>query len=184
VGLSEGTGLAEGQSISQLRHRRFLLCFVLAAVLQFAVLLTPWFHPAIDGFSSSLVWASSVLINSLGGNASYQGTILRSPTNGFAIEMRDGCNGVNVMILLWSAVLAFPVSLLWKSVGMLAGAVAIQGLNFLRFISLFYLGQYSLSCFEFAHLYLWETLILLDAIIVFGIWVRRASERPSAYARK
>jgi exosortase H (IPTLxxWG-CTERM-specific) len=184
VGFSEGTGLAEGPSISQLRRRRFLLFFVLAAVLQFAVLLTPWFHPAIDGFSSSLVWASSVLINTLGGNASYQGTVLRSPTNGFAIEMRDGCNGVNVMILLWSAVLAFPVSPLWKSLGMLAGAVAIQGLNFLRFISLFYLGQYSLSCFEFAHLYLWETLILLDALIVFGIWVRRASERPSAYVRK
>ena len=99
--------------------------------------------------------------------------------------MRDGCNGVNVMILLWSAVLAFPVSRAWKLVGILVGAGAIQGLNFFRFISLFYLGQYSLSWFEFAHLYLWETLIMLDALIVFGLWVRRASPSlPAAYARK
>jgi exosortase H (IPTLxxWG-CTERM-specific) len=172
------------QSVSQLRPGRFVVFFALAALLQFALLLAPWFRPAIDGFSHSLVWASSFLINAVGGKASAQGALLGSPLNGFSIEMRDGCNGVNVMILLWSAVLAFPVSRGWKLLGILVGAVAIQSLNFFRFISLFYLGQYSLSWFEFAHLYLWETLILLDALIVFGLWVRQASQGPAAYDRK
>jgi exosortase H (IPTLxxWG-CTERM-specific) len=172
------------RNVSQLRPGRFVIIFALTALLQFALLLTPWFRPVIDGFSHSLVWASSFLINAVGGKASAQGALLGSPSNGFSIEMRDGCNGVNVMILLWSAVLAFPVSHASKLVGILVGAVAIQGLNFFRFISLFYLGQYSLSWFEFAHLYLWETLILLDAVIVFGLWVRRASPRRAAYDRK
>ena len=163
------------RNVSQLRPGRFVVFFALAALLQFALLLAPWFRPAIEGFSQALVWASCFLINAVGGKASAQGALLGSPINGFSIEMRDGCNGVNVMILLWSAVLAFPVSRAWKLVGILVGAVAIQSLNFFRFISLFYLGQYSLSWFEFAHLYLWETLILLDALIVFGLWVRRAS---------
>ena len=35
-------------------------------------------------------------------------------------------------------------------------------------------GQYSWPVFEFAHLYLWEMLIILDAIVVFGFWSRRA----------
>jgi exosortase H (IPTLxxWG-CTERM-specific) len=170
--------------VSELRAGRFVIFFALAALLQFALLLTPWFRPAIDGFSHALVRASSLLINALGGRASAQGALLGSPINGFTIEMKDGCNGVNVTILLWSAVLAFPVSRAWKLVGILVGAMAIQGLNFFRFISLFYLGQYSLSWFEFAHLYLWETLILLDALVVFGLWVRRASPRPVAYERK
>jgi exosortase H (IPTLxxWG-CTERM-specific) len=174
----------QGRTISQLRPGRFVVLFALAGLLQFALLLTPWFRPAIDGFSHSLVWASSFLINALGGKASAQGALLGSPTNGFTIEMRDGCNGVNVMILLWSAVLAFPVSRAWKLAGILVGALAIQSLNFFRFISLFYLGQYNQSWFEFAHLYLWETLILLDALIVFGLWVRRASPRTVAYGRK
>jgi exosortase H (IPTLxxWG-CTERM-specific) len=173
------------QEISPLRPGHFVAFFALAALVQFALLLTPWFRPVIDGFSRSLVWASGVLIHALGGKASVQGVFLGSPVNGFTIEMRDGCNGVNVMILMWSAVLAFPVTRSWKVVGILAGAVAIQGLNFFRFISLFYLGQYSLSLFEFAHLYLWETLIMLDALIVFGLWVKRAPPRlPAAYARK
>jgi exosortase H (IPTLxxWG-CTERM-specific) len=178
--------LKQIRSVSQLRPGRFVVLFSLAALMQFALLLTPWCRPAVDGFSHSLVRASSFLINVLGGKASAQGALLGSPINGFTIEMRDGCNGVNVMILLWSAVLAFPVSRAWKLVGILAGAGAIQGLNFFRFISLFYLGQYSLSWFEFAHLYLWETLIMLDALIVFGLWVKRASppRLPAAYGRK
>ena len=54
--------------------------------------------------------------------------------------------------------------------GLLLGLAAIQGLNFIRFISLFYLGQYSISWFEFAHAYLWESLIMLDALAVFCFW--------------
>jgi exosortase H (IPTLxxWG-CTERM-specific) len=180
----KGTGSMQGQTVFQVRPGRFVAFFALATLLQFALLLAPGFHPAVDGFSRSLVQASSLVINGLGGKASAQGSLLGSPVNGFAIEMKDGCNGVNVMILFWSAVLAFPVSRAWKLSGILAGAVAIQGLNFFRFISLFYLGQYNKSWFEFAHLYLWETLILLDALIVFGLWVRRASTQPAAYVRK
>jgi hypothetical protein len=41
-----------------------------------------------------------------------------------------------------------------------------------RFISLYYLGQYSRSWFDFAHLYLWESLIVLDTMVVFWLWTR------------
>ncbi len=149
------------------------MVFAAAALLQFGILLTPWTRPAVDGFSWLLVHLSTAMINGLGGHAQAQNMIMRAPS-GFAIEMKDGCNGVNVMILLWSAILAFPASRPAKLIGLLAGAIAIHGLNFFRFVSLFYLGQYRMSWFEFAHLYLWETLIMLDALIVFGLWVRRS----------
>jgi len=86
----------------------------------------------------------------------------------------DGCNGVNVVVLLWSAMLAYPAKWKWRVAGLVGGVLAIQGLNLLRLISLFYLGQYNLAIFQFAHLYLWETLIILDAVVVFGFWSRRA----------
>lgn len=59
-------------------------------------------------FSRALVWVSQGLIQTCGGQATLEGAILRSPS-GFAVEMRDGCNGVNVTILLFSAMLAFPL---------------------------------------------------------------------------
>jgi exosortase H (IPTLxxWG-CTERM-specific) len=157
-----------------------LAIFAIAAVVQFAILLAPWARPAVDGFSWTLVHLSARLINSLGGHALSSDMKMWSPATGFIIEMKDGCNGVNVMILLWSAVIAYPVARSAKLVGMVAGAIAIHAVNFFRFISLFYLGQYKQSWFEFAHLYLWETLIMLDAMIVFGLWVARSSRSTAA----
>jgi exosortase/archaeosortase family protein len=71
--------------------------------------------------------------------------------------------------------LAFPASWKWRGLGLLAGSLAIQILNILRFISLFYIGQFSVAWFEFAHSYLWETLLILDTMVVFWLWVGRAS---------
>ena len=39
--------------------------------------------------------------------------------------------------------------------------------------TLFYLGQYSMTWFDFAHSYLWESLIMLDTMVVFWYWVTR-----------
>ena len=98
--------------------------------------------------------------------------------------MRDGCNAVNVLILLWSAVLAFPASRKMKALGLVAGTAIVQALNILRFISLFYLGQYSMTWFDFAHAYLWESLLVLDTMVIFWLWVRHAVRPGTAlYAR-
>jgi exosortase H (IPTLxxWG-CTERM-specific) len=94
--------------------------------------------------------------------------------------MRDGCNAVNVTILLWAALLAFPASWKRKLVGMAAGSLIIQVVNVIRFVSLFYLGQYSMTWFDFAHAYLWESLIVLDTLVVFWYWVTRVARSPRA----
>ena len=54
------------------------------------------------------------------------GAILRSP-GGFGVEMRDGCNGINVTILLWAAILAFPAPWKLKAYGLAVGTLAITG---------------------------------------------------------
>jgi hypothetical protein len=76
--------------------------------LQFGLLLAPWFRPVVDALSRAMVIASSFSINVLGGHSIARGIILSSPLNGFAIELKDGCNGVNIVILLWSAILHSP----------------------------------------------------------------------------
>jgi exosortase H (IPTLxxWG-CTERM-specific) len=59
-----------------------------------------------------------------------------------------------------------------KLIGLVSGIVAVQGLNVVRVISLFYLGQWDRQWFEWAHLYVWQALIMLDVLIVWLIWVR------------
>jgi exosortase H (IPTLxxWG-CTERM-specific) len=160
-----------------LRLGRFVLTFAGYLVLGFALLFTPIVQSADRQLSRSLVQASQRVIEICGGHAAREGAILRAP-GGFAVEMRDGCNAVNVTILLWSAMLAFPASLKMRVIGLTAGSVLIQAANIIRFISLYYLGQYSRPWFDFAHVYLWESLLILDTMVVFWIWVSRSQRAP------
>jgi exosortase/archaeosortase family protein len=62
-----------------------------------------------------------------------------------------------------------------KLVGLAVGLVAVQAVNLVRIISLFYLSQWSQPVFEFAHLYLWQALIMLDVVVVWLLWMRWAT---------
>jgi len=88
------------------------------------------------------------------------------------VSIEAGCNGVEATIVLIAAILAFPAPWKHKLIGLAAGIVAVQGLNILRVISLFYLGQWDFKVFEWAHLYVWQALIMLDVLVVWLIWVR------------
>jgi exosortase H (IPTLxxWG-CTERM-specific) len=162
---------------SRNKTRSFIAIFVLAALAQFAILLATPIRPLVDGFSTDLARVSAWFIRACGGTCLQHAAVLDNPVKGFAMEVRDGCNGINVVILLWAAIVAYPSNLKWKLIGLGGGLAAIQVLNLARLISLFYLGQHNTSLFEFAHLYLWETLILIDAMVVFSLWSRRATNK-------
>jgi hypothetical protein len=49
-------------------------------------------------------------------------------------------------------------------------------------VSLFYIGQWNLAVFEWAHLYAWQALIMLDALIVWLLWLRLLPRNPPALA--
>jgi exosortase H (IPTLxxWG-CTERM-specific) len=156
-----------------IRPGRFAAIFGICFLSAFGVLMTPPAQKIDQQFSRALVKVAGGLIHLCGGKTLIQGAVLRDPVAGFAVEMRDGCNAVNVTFLLWSAVLAFPAPPKQKALGLLAGSLIIQVVNIVRFISLYYIGQYSLTWFDFAHGYLWETLLVLDTMVVFWLWVNR-----------
>jgi exosortase H (IPTLxxWG-CTERM-specific) len=85
-----------------------------------------------------------------------------------------------VTLMLWAAMLAFPSPWIQKLKGLAAGTVAIHLLNLVRIISLFYLGQYNTGWFDFAHLYIWESLIMLGTMVIFSLWVQQLRRNPPA----
>jgi exosortase H (IPTLxxWG-CTERM-specific) len=160
------------------RMLRFLVRFPIFLAAGFCALLIPSLHPAITGFTRGLVEVSAMVIRLFGGSATTHQVILQNPSNGFAMEVLDGCNGDDVVVLLWAAILAYPASWRQKGKGLLAGTVIIYVINFLRIISLFYLGQYDRQWFEFAHLYVWESVFVLLTLTIFWMWVRRMPAEP------
>jgi exosortase H (IPTLxxWG-CTERM-specific) len=165
--------------LTHLRPFRFVIIFTCCMLFAFGVLVTSPVQSVDVEFSRALVKISRSLVLVCGGHAIQDAAILRSP-GGFAVEMRDGCNAINVTILLCSAVLAFPAPWKMKALGLAAGSAIIQALNLLRFISLFYLGQYSMTWFDFVHAYLWESLLVLDTMVVFWLWVNRVARFGAA----
>ena len=126
-----------------------------------------------EPFTAQIAAVSASLVSLADPDAYSAGYILGSRSSGFAVAIRPGCNGVEVMVLLAAAILAFPASWRYRTLGMALGMLAIQVLNLARIISLFYIGQWNEVVFEWAHLYVWPALIMLDALIVFLIWLYR-----------
>jgi exosortase H (IPTLxxWG-CTERM-specific) len=158
---------------------RFLLWFVGIQVVLFGLELTPWAQRwFVVPWTSAVASVSAALVKTFDPAVIAQGKVLQSPTTGFAVSIEAGCNGVEATIVLIAAILAFPAP--WRSrlIGLAAGVVAVQGLNVIRVISLFYLGQWNLRAFEWAHMYLWQALIMLDVLVVWLIWIRSLRGAP------
>ena len=153
--------------------RFFLLFLVLLAVL-FGLELTPWAQQwLIEPWTGALASISTWIVTMFDGNVTAVGKVMSSTTNGFAVSIEAGCNGVEATLVLLAAMLAFPAPWRYKILGLVIGVFAVQLLNILRVISLFYLGQWNYDVFEWAHLYVWQALIMLDVLVVWLIWVRR-----------
>ena len=116
--------------------------------------------------------ACVALVSLFDSSATAQGKVLWNSVTGFGVSIEPGCNGVEAFVVLCAAIGAFPAGCKHKLLGLGAGFVAIQVLNVLRVISLFYLGQWSMDVFNFAHTYLWQALIMLDVLAVWLIWMR------------
>src|SRR5438045_9023959 len=83
-------------------------------------------------------------------------------------------------LVLVAAMLALPSTWQRKFAGLAIGVVAVQGLNVIRVISLFYLGQWRQDVFDFAHQYVWQALIMLDVLVIWLLWVRTLARVPPA----
>jgi exosortase H (IPTLxxWG-CTERM-specific) len=152
---------------------RFFALFIALQAGLFAAELTPWAQEYfVIPWTNALATISAWLVTLVDPNVAASGKVLRSTANGFAVSIESGCNGVEATIVLVAAMLAFPAPWQRRLLGLAVGIVAVQGLNIIRVISLFYLGQWDLRVFEWAHLYVWQALIMLDVLVVWLVWVR------------
>ena len=152
---------------------RFFVFFIGLLALLFGLELTPWAQAwFVVPWTEALARVSAWLVTLFDSGVVAVGKVLRASSNGFAVSIEAGCNGVEATIVLVAAMLAFPAPWRHRFVGLAVGIVAVQGLNVVRVISLFYLGQWDRDVFEWAHLYVWQALIMLDVLIVWLIWVR------------
>lgn len=163
---------------------RFALVFTALLLGLFTIeLLEPVQAAVVQPFTARLADVSAFLMMLFDGQVSASGRIISHSGTGFAVSIEAGCNGVEAAIVLIAGILAFPASAKEKLLAIAAGFAAIQLMNVLRIISLFYLGQWNIDAFSWMHLYLWPVLIMLDVLIVFVVYLRYLNRRNAVPAR-
>jgi len=152
---------------------RFVLTFLICLLVLFTLdILTPVQDYVILPFTAGIAHVSVWLMHLFDrGVISQQNDIVNALT-GSGIKIVAGCNGIEAVLILVSAILAFPAPWKHKLIGIGLGFIAIQSLNLVRIISLFYLHEWNQVWFEWFHLYLWQALIILDALVFWLIWLR------------
>ena len=157
---------------------RFVTTFLLILIGLFTLeMLSPVQEHVITPFTSMLAHLSAVLILPFDNSVVAYGKILQFKDSGFAVSIEAGCNGVEATIVLIAAIGAFPANWRARLIAIGLGFLAIQVLNIVRIISLFYLGNWNLEYFSWIHLYLWPALIMLDVLVVFIVYLRYLSKQ-------
>ncbi|MGB5830757.1 MAG: exosortase H [Thiohalocapsa sp.] len=151
---------------------RFFIGFLVIVISLFVVEATTVAQQsAVVPFTSGIATTVASILQLFDPQVGAHETMIWDKESEFAVTIEEGCNGVEASLVLIAAITAFPALWRQKLIGIAVGVFTVQALNLVRVITLFYLGQWSEVAFEWAHLYLWQALIMLDVLIVFLYWL-------------
>jgi exosortase H (IPTLxxWG-CTERM-specific) len=172
---------ADARSAARRRSIGFLVRFCLLLVVFY--FLVAW-HPVNDAvivpFTAAIARVSGGVLGLLGENVAVEGTEIRSPR--FSVQIENGCNGVETALLFGSAVLAFPAPWKRRLIGLALGFAAIQLINLVRVVSLFWIGAHRPALFSASHTVLWQSAVVLCGVLLFLLWASREQRRPAPAA--
>ena len=57
---------------------------------------------------------------------------------------------------------------------------AIQGINLVRIISLFYIGIYLPDFFNSSHIFIWQSIVILFGVGLWMLWADRFASPPTS----
>jgi len=161
------------------RNRReitFLVLFVLLLGGSFTLISIHWINDhVIEPFTGGIARLSGAALNLLGQHVALRGTVIQGPR--FAVNIRNGCNGVEAMLIFLAAVLAFPAPWRWRLAGLALGILAIQVVNLVRVVSLYLTGAYFPRLFDASHTVIWQSVVILFGVLLWVFWANRLPPR-------
>ena len=158
------------------RQTRFLITFAVLLVAFYAIVTVD----AVDEhfvipFTRALASVSGALLNAIGERVSVADTVIAGSR--FAVDVRGGCNGLEAVVFVCAAMLAFAAPVKTRIGGAAAAAVILETVNVIRVASLYWIGVYHRSMFETFHLAIWQTVMFAIAVFLFVAWVSRFATR-------
>jgi archaeosortase B (VPXXXP-CTERM-specific) len=172
----------EARSIkARLREHKPIVRFCLV-FLGLLVILTVAFPFLGDEFNPQLTWMMVVtaeitgfFLKLLGLGAEVSGRIVLMPN--FSIEVVGECTGLYEMLILLSAMIAYPAGWKKKLIGAGLGIPLLYLINIVRMVFISVVGNWSPKSFEFLHLYFWQVAMILMIVSVWILWIQKVVYR-------
>jgi len=95
-------------------------------------------------------------------------------TGSVSMSILSGCEGTQGVLILTSALLAFPMKIKEKIFGILLGTCFIYIFNLTRLVSLYYILKYNPYFFDLTHTYVGQISLIFIGVIFFVLWVEKA----------
>jgi exosortase family protein XrtM len=161
------------------KNRPMLLFFASFAAIFLALMTIHFFtrfHTAYFLITVLNADPSAHIINGLtpAEQAVVEGQVIRSGS--FALTIARGCDGMDGILLVTAALLAFPMPWRRKLLGVGLGILLLYVANLIRIVSLYYIARYRPDWFDAAHIGVWQTLTIFIGVIYFAWWVGRKTE--------
>ena len=154
------------------REARFLLIFLALLGGGFTALSLNQVNDAfVVPFTGLVAKVSGWTLGAIGQEVVMRGTEIHGAR--FAVDIQNGCNGLETVLIFVSAVLAFPASWKARGIGLGLGTLAIQLVNLVRVVALFLTGAYFPQWFDSSHTVVWQSLVILFGVLLWMFWASR-----------
>lgn len=150
---------------------------VLAVSLSLLLLSDLVFDDLLGGLRVAVATGAVEVLRALGLPIVARGEVIHGP--GTPLMIVNECTGIDATILLVSAIAVFPAGLLQKLVGLACAVAVMMVLNFVRILTLVWVGNYSPGWLEVGHLYVWPPIVILVGVGTLLIWADRVVPRTS-----
>lgn len=136
-------------------------------------------HP--DPATKTVTHQSSAILNLLGEQtttAPKPGTASVSILIGMrnALNVYEGCNGINVMIVFVAFIVAFGGAVRKMAWFIPMGLVLIHTFNLVRVVGLYYIAEYRHEYFYYTHKYAFTAFIYIFVLILWWWWIEKISD--------
>ncbi len=156
---------------------KFLVGFVGCMALFYLFYYSSFYKNILEGpFLEAQARLSNLLLRMLGHDTIVDNAHIVSSQ--FAVNIKNGCDGLEAMAILLSGILIFPAAMKLKWQGILWGVVTLFVLNLLRIAGLYLVGLYfSPTVFEIMHVQGGFIIFTMISVILLFVWINWATKK-------
>jgi len=164
--------------------KRFILLYVIYMIVAFILVDYQPIHDYLhldEFYTAGVVYLSQHLIEFLGIPVRAEGALLH--LGSAVMEVKFGCNGLEAILLLCAAILAYPAS--WKAriTGIFIGSIFLQFFNLIRIAILAWVLEEHPTVFPIMHEYITQSIMIAIAFVIFLVYLQNVSRHEKLQNR-